>query len=112
MAAAFLSPSCNAAQGPPVIVEVVAQPWELHSSLLVHQHTLALSVVAQCKVEGLVVDKLFLSRAPSAEAAQLLAQHFSQARQAAGAPAPPRVVFRWSPLCRDNRVLELSARCV
>ena len=111
-AAAFLVPSGDAAQGPPVIVEVAAQPWELHSSPLAHQHTLALRVAARCKVEGLVVDQLFLSRAPPAEAARLLAPHFSQARPAAGAPAPPRVVFWWSPLCGDDGVRELSARGV
>ena len=61
VAAAFLVPCCDVAQGPPIIVEVAAQPWELHWSPLAHQHTLALRVAAQCKVEGLVVDKLFLS---------------------------------------------------
>ena len=111
-AAAFLVPSGDAAQGPPVIVEVAAQPWELHSSPLAHQHTLALRVAAWCKVEGLVVDQLFLSRAPSAEAARLLAPHFSQARPAAGTPAPPRVVFGWSPLCGDDGVRVLSASSV
>ena len=59
-----------------------------------------------------MVDQHFLSRALSAEAALLLAQGPRRRGWRLGAPAPPRVVFGWSPLCGDDGMQKLSARGV